>query len=362
MIVQEWERPRLGQQGREGVRPPGLHRAPRSRRPPPMSRIDLKGDKQPISIRHLGVLGLQEVHHNYAYTQPIRRQITSTSMWYPRKKASVIWGKNSMSDGDVAKQCMTKRGGEDVASNMLILPRNRGEANSDYVYRLLKYNILMFIMPPGSLLRGVSIAESLGMSRTPVNQAVSLLKEQLLVDVEPQSATHVSRINVSAMRQGSLLRTEVEASTLYRMAGRLSSRYIERLQDSLAEQRAALDEPQPDLYKIASLDDEFHRIVFEGSNMEFTWRVLQTASTHYDRIRYMGLVYGLDDPREFYEDHVDFYKRLAFGTRHTEAQLYNYTYTHLNRYVDHFDKVVSEYPEYFDFGPVPGDRASDIIA
>lgn len=64
MIMQDWERPRLGQQGREGVRPPGLHRAPRSRRPPPMSRIDLKGDKQPIGIRHLGVLGLIVLIHN----------------------------------------------------------------------------------------------------------------------------------------------------------------------------------------------------------------------------------------------------------------------------------------------------------
>lgn len=252
-------------------------------------------------------------------------------------------------------QSTMKRKGNDFTDDIVVLPKQDDETNAEYAYRTLRYNILMVILPPTSLIREADIAKKLGISKTPVHQAVSILKEQLLVDVAPQSATRVSRINVSAMRQGSLLRTEVEATTLLRMAGRLSSDYIVRLSHSLAQQRVALTQENKDIYKIVSLDDEFHRIVFQGSGQEFTWRVIKSASTHYDRVRYMGHVLGYDDLSSGYRDHEDLYKRLSFGTRLTKDQLYTFIYGHLNHYVDFFDQMVIEHPDYFDFGPVPGD-------
>ncbi len=260
-----------------------------------------------------------------------------------------------------AAQTAPKRRGSDASGEMVVLPKSDDETNADYAYRTLRYNILMFTMPPGSLLREASVAHRLGISKTPVHQAVGMLREQLLVDVAPQSATHISRINVSAMRQGSLLRTDVEATTLFRMAGRLPSSYIVRLGECLAQQRLTLDTSPLDIFRLATLDDEFHRIVFEGSGLEFTWRSIRTASTHYDRVRFMGLVYGFDDPAAFHHDHEDLYKRLAFGTRLTKDQLYTFIYGHLNHYVDFFDKMVMDHPDYFDFGPVPGDTVQDAL-
>lgn len=248
-----------------------------------------------------------------------------------------------------------KRGGDDAASEMRVLDRLEGETSAEYAYRCLRYNIFMCIMAPGSLLREASVAGKLGVSKTPVHQAIGKLREQLLVDVEPQSATHVSKINVSAMRQGSLLRTDVEAATLFRMAGRLPSAYIMRLGECLARQRETLTADDIDIHRVGELDDEFHRVVFEGSGLEFTWRLIKAASSHYDRVRYMGLVYGFSEAAEFYKDHEDFYKRLAFGTRLTKDQLYTFMYGHLNHYVEFFDQMVIDHADYFDFGPVPGD-------
>ena len=83
--------------------------------------------------------------------------------------------------------------------------------------------------------------------------------------------------------------------------------------------------------------------------------MVRAASTHYDRVRFMGLVYGFDDPYTFYRDHEDLAKRLAFGTRLTKDQLYTFIYGHLNHFVDFWDQMVEQHPDYFDFGPVPGD-------
>lgn len=248
-----------------------------------------------------------------------------------------------------------RRGGDDVSDGFVVLPKAEDETSGDYAYRVLRYNILMYKLPPGAQLREAVVAQKLGLSKMPVHQAVGRLREQLLVDVVPQSGTNISRINVSAMRQGSLLRTDVEAQTLFRMAGRLPSSYIVRLSECLAEQRQTLEAKPLDIYRLASLDDEFHRIVFEGSGLEFTWRMIRAASTHYDRVRYMGLVYGFDDPNTFYHDHEDLAKRLAFGTRLTKDQLYTFIYGHLNHFVDFWDQMVELHPDFFDFGPVPGD-------
>lgn len=248
-----------------------------------------------------------------------------------------------------------KRGGSDVSDEMVVLPKSEDETSLEYAYRVLRYNILMYKMPPGAQLREMAVAQKLGLSKMPVHQAVGRLREQLLVDVVPQSGTNISRINVSAMRQGSLLRTDVEAQTLFRMAGRLPSSYIVRLSQCLDEQRRTLEATPLDIFRLASLDDEFHRIVFEGSGLEFTWRMVRAASTHYDRVRFMGLVYGFDDPYTFYRDHEDLAKRLAFGTRLTKDQLYTFIYGHLNHFVDFWDQMVEQHPDYFDFGPVPGD-------
>ncbi len=259
----------------------------------------------------------------------------------------------AVSEAESAK--LARRGGDDAAASMKVLSQIEGETNFDYAYRTLRYNILMFHMQPGALLREASVAKRLGVSKTPVHQAVGILREQLLVDVAPQSATHISRINVSAMRQGSLLRTDVEAATLNRMAGRLPSNYIVRLGECLMRQREVMEVEEVDVYQFATLDDEFHRMVFEGSGMEFTWRSIQAAATHYNRVRFLGLVYGLSDLGSIYRDHVDLYKRLSFGTRLTRDQIYTFVYGHLNHYVDYFNQMVVDHPDFFDFGPVPGD-------
>ncbi len=268
---------------------------------------------------------------------------------------------DALTEPNDALRTTARRSGEDRASYMVVLPKRKGETNASYAYRVLRYNILMFKMPPGALLRETVAAQMLGVSKTPVHQAVSMLREQLLVDVTPQSATHISRINVSVMRQGSLLRTDIEAATLNRMAGRLPSSYIVRLRDCLAQQKEALSEDVIDPYRIITLDDEFHRIVFEGSGLEFTWKMIRSASVHYDRVRYMGLIYGDVESTPIYRDHEDLYKRLAFGTRLSHDQIYTFMYGHLNYYVDFFDEVVSEHPDFFDFGPAPGDSAQMLV-
>lgn len=54
----------------------------------------------------------------------------------------------------------------------------KGEANSKYAYRLLRKNIMSFRLVPGEAADEMDISDQLGMSRTPVREAMILLKNE----------------------------------------------------------------------------------------------------------------------------------------------------------------------------------------
>ncbi|HZT19629.1 MAG TPA: GntR family transcriptional regulator, partial [Dongiaceae bacterium] len=59
----------------------------------------------------------------------------------------------------------------------------------DQVYRLLRQAILSLRMAPGSVIVEKEITERLGISRTPVRDAIRQLADERLVEVKPQSGT-----------------------------------------------------------------------------------------------------------------------------------------------------------------------------
>src|SRR5262249_22581707 len=67
---------------------------------------------------------------------------------------------------------------------------DRGSPIPDQVYRLLRQAILSLAMRPGAVIVEKEITERLGISRTPVRDAVRLLADERLVDIKPQSGTY----------------------------------------------------------------------------------------------------------------------------------------------------------------------------
>lgn len=64
---------------------------------------------------------------------------------------------------------------------MYLEERRNGESNREYALRILKANIIQMILEPGCPIGEQKIAKELGMSRTPVREAlVELMKTRLL--------------------------------------------------------------------------------------------------------------------------------------------------------------------------------------
>lgn len=135
---------------------------------------------------------------------------------------------------------------------------------SDVVYRAIRQEIMSGARPEDSWLREGDLADELGVSRTPVREALRRLAAEGVVRHEPNRGVRVESWSAAQVDEIFTLRAVLEplACSLAATVGQLD---VHRLR-TLAERmdRAALGEPQ-DLEALTRSNNEFHRLIVEGS-------------------------------------------------------------------------------------------------
>src|SRR5450631_1887046 len=86
------------------------------------------------------------------------------------------------------------------------------------VFERLRSMIIALDLPPGSPLSRAALATQFGVSSTPIRDALMRLAEEGLVDVFPQHATVVSRIDVKRAQQAHFLRQALELEIVRSLA------------------------------------------------------------------------------------------------------------------------------------------------
>ncbi len=81
-------------------------------------------------------------------------------------------------------------------------------------YDILRQKIIEFELLPGKFLSENGLASMLGVSRSPVWEALSRLAEENCVEAFPQRGTQVSRVSIERIRQTVSLRGVPEQSVL----------------------------------------------------------------------------------------------------------------------------------------------------
>ncbi|MGI9409590.1 MAG: GntR family transcriptional regulator, partial [Hyphomicrobiaceae bacterium] len=117
-------------------------------------------------------------------------------------------------------------------------------------------------MPPGFQAVETELAEQLGISRTPVREAVIRLCEEGLVEVKRRRGIRVLPISVEDMREIYDLLTLLEADCARRLTeAKLSKAQFLLLDNAVDEMESALSRDSLDEW--AKADDRFHRLHLE---------------------------------------------------------------------------------------------------
>ncbi|MEG0339412.1 MAG: GntR family transcriptional regulator, partial [Oscillospiraceae bacterium] len=83
--------------------------------------------------------------------------------------------------------------------NLTYFVPNQNENSRAFAYRLLRNNIMTLKLVPGTVIKEGELSRQLNMSRTPIHEAITALKDEWLVEVVPQSGTKVTLIDKSLL-------------------------------------------------------------------------------------------------------------------------------------------------------------------
>lgn len=125
-------------------------------------------------------------------------------------------------------------------------------------YERLKAEILQSELPPGFQAPEPDIAERLGMSRTPVREALIRLESEGLVELVPRRGAKVLPLSMDDFLEIYELLVALEPAALEKLAGTpIRAEDLEELERLIEEMEKA--EEAGDLDAWASADDRFHR-------------------------------------------------------------------------------------------------------
>lgn len=210
------------------------------------------------------------------------------------------------------------------------------------VYQTLREAILSLAYRPGEILRKPEICEALGVSRSPVADAVARLATEGLVDVVPQAGTFVARFSMEEIREGAFLREAIEVAAIERVAETITEEQLTQLRRNLTVQAALIaDGDVPGFYQ---MDAAMHELILSYTGFRRLAQVSETAWLHVNRARQLILpVPGrisatLDEHRAMLaalEARDPAAARLA--TRH-----------HLRQLITYLEPLERERPDLFD--------------
>ncbi len=129
-------------------------------------------------------------------------------------------------------------------------------SKGQYVYQLLKDKIVNGYLERNKIYTVVEIAESLGVSRTPVGEAVKILGSQNYIIQYAGVGFKVKELNIEDFHENLIISGALEKVVLEKIV-KEGTATIEKLEEAVAKSWKALENQTPELYTQASAD--FHK-------------------------------------------------------------------------------------------------------
>jgi DNA-binding GntR family transcriptional regulator len=209
------------------------------------------------------------------------------------------------------------------------------------VYTALRNKILMMAFEPGFVLRKGALCEQLGVSRSPVTEALNKLSSDGLVDIIPQSATRVSRFSMSALRQESFLREAVEVAAVAKVALERSEEQLTKISRNLKMQTLLVEDK--DFQGFFEADLEFHEMILAFTGFPKVAVTAGQISLQLNRARMLVLP-ERGRPAEAVSEH---YAILAcIKTRDSDGARAAMS-VHLRQLISRLKPLERQHPEYF---------------
>lgn len=214
------------------------------------------------------------------------------------------------------------------------------ETARDFALRVLKENILSFDLEPGKAISENEIAQELGISRTPVREAIIELSKAYLIEIFPQRGSFISLIDPKMVEEARFLRKITDIAVIEEVCEISDEGGIALLEDNVALQEFYLSKGMTE--KLFDLDNQFHKSIYEIAKKDIIYEIHSTLMIHFDRVRNLSVETAKDF--KVVGDHRAMLEAIKAGDKEKAAALVD---KHLNRYPIDEKEIRSHKPEYF---------------
>lgn len=201
---------------------------------------------------------------------------------------------------------------------------------SERAYEALRRDILNWELPPGSVLAEVELSERLGVSRTPVREAVARLVADGLADAQRGRGTVVSDVSLDDLADMFVLRRVLETESARLAATSDHAAQFEPLAEKfrvVADDTDRLAEPGP-YYQLINTMDE---LIDTAAGNSYLSTALSNLRVHLARVRRMAK----DDPTRLAASAVE-HSKIAQAIANQDPLLASAaTIMHLQASLDH---------------------------
>ncbi|PSH66159.1 GntR family transcriptional regulator [Phyllobacterium sophorae] len=159
----------------------------------------------------------------------------------------------------------------------------------DQVYTILRQAIISSQLSPGEAIRKELVASQLGVSRTPVSDAINRLADEGLVEIYPQTGTFVARLWLDKIETAQFVRMALETAAIRRTAERSTPELLARLRQNLERQRKAAD--RLDFEQFYELDEAMHDMICDAAGLAGLREIASKERSQIDRVRRLLLHY-----------------------------------------------------------------------
>jgi GntR family transcriptional regulator, rspAB operon transcriptional repressor len=225
-----------------------------------------------------------------------------------------------------------------TAQRSLGLDRDRQAAPQ--VFERLRGTIISLDLPPGSALSRAELAAQFGVSSTPIRDALMRLEEEGLVEVFPQYATVVSRIDVRLAQQAHFLRQAVELEIVRGLAIDHDATVVAELNQAIVRQQQFAK--AGDYERFIGADNEFHAQLYAAADKQDIWLLVKSRSGHIDRLRRLHLP-SPGKAQDIVRRHKLIAKAIGAGEPDDAQQ---HLRTHLSGTLSELAQIRARYPEY----------------
>ncbi len=218
------------------------------------------------------------------------------------------------------------------------LPRETGR---DYALRTLKDNIIRLQLEPGCMVSENELATELGLSRTPVREALIELSKVKIVEIYPQKGSVVALIDYNLVEESQFMRRVLECAVVELDCVKATQEDLNKLRENVRLQAFYVNGSDSD-GMLLELDDQFHQMLFDIAQKPQVFTLMRNIAIHFDRVRSITLSDVM--PSKVVQAHSNIVAAIAnrdpvAARMHMEQ--------HLNQYRSVEKSVRERFPNYF---------------